>query len=139
VPSGIPPDCEALNLERETLRAWNKNNGNELLVAEAALALITLERCLRTAVGPRGKGKTLRTLLLQATDKKSGFLTIEGREEGVRVLANLRNLLLHGDFEAAGGSAEEYLRDSLTKDVAHAQAITDSFLVQLAKASEKSL
>jgi hypothetical protein len=134
-PPEIGNECRTLNLERETLRAWNKQNHNRLpvAVAEAALALITLERILRVAIGPRGKGKTLRTLLLQATDQKSGFLTIEGREEGVRVLANLRNLLLHGDFEASGEPASTYLAQSLVNRVAHAQRITDSFLQQLAK------
>ena len=114
-------------------------DNNRLPVAEAALALITLERILRVSVGPRGKGKTLRALLLQATDQKSGFLTIEGREEGVRVIANLRNLHLHGDFEAAGAHAAGYLAKHLSADVAHAQKITDSFLQQLEGFSEKSL
>jgi len=131
-------EIQALNAERKALREWNSTREDKCLLSEGAIALITLERALRIALGARGKGKTLRTLLLQATDQKSGFLTIEGREEGVRVIANLRNLLLHGDFEAAGAPAADYLAKRLEADVFHAQKITDSFLEQLGF-SEKSL
>lgn len=130
--AGFPLELER---ERRILADWNTRVKPEerLVIAEAAVLLVTLERLLRGAVGPRGKGKTLRTLLLQATDQKSGFLKIEGKEKAVKAAADLRNAIMHGDFEELAGEIPD---DQLFEAILMVRKLVESFQTQL---SEKSL
>ena len=87
-------------------------------LAQAALTLILLERSLRVAVGVRAEGKTLRTLLLQATDSRSGFLQFQGSNTALFSLSDFRNVILHGDFEegarlSGSASVEVYVQERL--------------------------
>jgi len=106
---------EYLLREIKTLPASNP-------LALAGLELIYLERSLREALGARSKGKTLRALLLQATDKKSGFLQFDGSNAELFAISDLRNTILHGCFEDGAKSCgaatiAAYFREHMPKQL----------------------
>ncbi len=83
--------------------------------AEGLLVLLALERFLRAVLGSDANERhTLQNLLEMATSAKRNLLTIPGtgtREQAIKAIAEVRNTLMHGNYEqAATGAGSQDVR-----------------------------
>jgi len=122
-------DLQYIVLELELLRKHNssfspgKSNDYRLLFSQVALTLLCLERFLRilpgveeAAIKRTKKGKkaaTLAEFLRGATDIK--ILAIKNKDEVIKQVTDVRNSILHGNFEQCArecnkNSVEEYFK-----------------------------
>jgi len=90
-----------------------------LLFSEGALVLIALERFLRVILGAEAKDTdTLPNLLEKATSERLKLLVLPApdRDVAIRQLKDVRNSLLHGNYEQAAAGANpsviEYFKSS---------------------------
>lgn len=102
------PELQHLVREWRLLREHNKqfavgdNQAALLLFAEGAVALVTLERFVRIALGKEtSETDTLYNLLEKAVSKRLLHLPWENQADGIRKLKDVRNTILHGNFEQA--------------------------------------
>jgi hypothetical protein len=83
--------------------------GKLLHFAEGLLTLLALERFLRAILGPDAKDQTLPNLLKMATSAKRKLLSIPGtwtRDQAINAITEVRNTLMHGDYERAATGAQ---------------------------------
>lgn len=108
-------DFQEVVRELYVLRAWNKrfkegdSQATLLLIAEAAIAGIAIERFLRAVLGVRATEKdTIYNLLQKATSGDPPLLVLPWNTQGngCREISNVRNTLLHGNFEQAAQQAK---------------------------------
>jgi hypothetical protein len=82
---------------------------NLLHFAEGLLVLLALERFLRAILGTKADDKhTLPSLLEMATSAKRNLLTLPGtwtREQAIEAITEVRNTLMHGNYEQAAKGA----------------------------------
>jgi|SRR5262249_38150651 len=82
---------------------------NLLHFAEGLLVLLALERFLRAVLGTKANDRhTLPNLLEMATSAKRNLLTIPGtwtREQAIKAVTEVRNTLMHGNYEQAAKGA----------------------------------
>ncbi|MGZ3652561.1 MAG: hypothetical protein ACXVB9_16395 [Bdellovibrionota bacterium] len=96
-----------LRRELAQLREHNRAGGDgSLWIAEAALALITLERFLRILPGVNAADKeSLPQLLQRAIDRRFLALPVEAGKDTIDRVRKLRNAILHGNYEQAAKQA----------------------------------
>jgi len=109
--------------------------------AEAALALITLERFLRIVLPAAeiASKDTLPNLLEKATSDRLKLLTLPGprsRTDVIEDVRRVRNALLHGAFEQAATlrnvpDLATYFKVQFQKDVSELVAITNHVVEQI--------
>jgi len=117
-----------------------------LLFAEAALILMTLERFVRAILGPDiTDTDTLYNLLQRAVSKKLLRLPYDDQDAGTRALKkllvslsgkNVRNTLMHGNFELAAreagcSSVDAYFQTVFAGEVEALYKVTDDLLGQI--------
>jgi hypothetical protein len=82
---------------------------NLLHFAEGLLVLLALERFLRAILATEANEKhTLQNLLEMATSAQRKLVTIPGtwtREEAIKAITQVRNTLMHGNYEQAAKGA----------------------------------
>jgi hypothetical protein len=107
-------DLQELFRELRWLREHNHAVANEvpqrnlLFFSEACLVLLSLERFLRILPGVNPTDKdTLPTLLEKATSKRLEILRLpaKDRKDAIRRIKNVRNTILHANFEQAAKEA----------------------------------
>jgi hypothetical protein len=79
-----------------------------LLFAEGAMVLLVLERFLRVILGADATERdTLISLLEKSTSERLGLLTLPHRDRATTIwqLGDVRNTLLHGNYEQAAAGA----------------------------------
>jgi hypothetical protein len=112
-----------------------------LLFAEGLLVLLGLERFLRVILGAEATdGDTLPNLLEKATSARLDLLMLPPwwtREETITAMKNVRNALMHGNYEQAAiqsgcRSREDYFRSSTyINEVETLRRILDGFCTQI--------
>jgi hypothetical protein len=141
-------DFQELVREHQLLRQHNLKfkegdpQGEVLLFAEGALVLIVLERFLRMILGPEaGEKDTLPTLLQKATGERLGLLSLLNlagpqREKAIKGISNVRNALLHGNYEQAAKHAgardvRDYFKNHYATDVEALHQLADFLVGQI--------
>ncbi len=111
-----------------------------LLFAEAALVLMTLERFLRILPGVVKKEKdTLFNLLESATSVSLNLLTFPAnitRTEVIKKVTDVRNAILHGNFEqvenqAGAKNKEQYFKTNFAADIEDLTNFTNGLFAQI--------
>ena len=112
-----------------------------LSFAEGLLVLLGIERFLRVILGAKATdADTLPNLLEKATSACLNLLTLPPwwkREETITALKNVRNALMHGNYEQAAKQSgrqhrEEYFRSSTyTNEVETLRRILHGFCAQI--------
>jgi hypothetical protein len=130
-----------LMLLRSHNQGFGPNNTQEqlLLLSEGAMTLVALERFLRMVLGNEaGDEDTLPNLLEKATGKRLHLLTLPGsdRERLIRALTDVRNTILHGNYEQAARNAgcsgiREYFQAQFAAEVETTFQITDALVKQI--------
>ena len=104
-----------------------------LLFAEGALIIIMLERFLRMLPGLRAKkGDGLGSLLKRAVDHKILVISDKHRKD----MVNIRNTILHGNFEQAAkqakvSSKEEYFKTQYVPKIERFYSFLDQLVDQI--------
>jgi len=108
------PEFQRLVQELMLLREHNRKpvikvNYQFFLFAEAALVLMALERFLRMVLQAEATDlDTLPTLLQKATSKRLNLFQFEEpekRDQWIREIKDVRNTILHGNYEQAAKQA----------------------------------
>ena len=111
-----------------------------LLFAEAALVLIAMERFLRIILpGEATDADTLPNLLEKATSKRIDLIRFHAstdRADAIRRIKDVRNSLLHGNYEQAARQAGcantlEYFQEQFTPEVEKLCQILDGMMKQI--------
>lgn len=108
-----------------------------LLFAEGAVVLLTMERCVRAVLGPDATdADTLFNLLQKAVSKGLLRLPWEVQEDGIRRLKEVRNTILHGNFEQAArqagcASVAEFFQTKFAGEVERLYEVGDSLFRQI--------
>lgn len=135
--------------ELELVRNHNKKFGEGdpqdslLLIAEGALVLIGLERFLRMIVPDAGESDTLANLLEKATRKRDPLIKLNGDRDTVKnQLADVRNTLLHGNYEQAAMQAgcddvSGYFKRVYASEVEALYKVLDSIVRQIDRRTGK--
>jgi len=118
-------EFKRMALELKRIRDHNvsfQGDSYELFfMAEGALTLLALERFLRMILGQDADEKdTLQNLLEKATSKSRDLIRLPGRldrDETIRRIVAVRNVLMHGNYEQAAAKAglsskDDYFRSS---------------------------
>jgi hypothetical protein len=138
-------DFQELVRELMLLRTHNQSfrdndpQARLLLFAEAAIVLMTLERFLRILPGVQATdGDTLPKLLSKATDDTRRVLELpaKDRKDAIRRIKDVRNTILHGNFEQAArqanvGSVREYFKTQFASEIETLYNITDGLVSQI--------
>lgn len=127
-----------LRRELAQLRAHNREGGDgSLWIAEAALALITLERFLRILPGVNAADKeSLPQLLQRAVDRRFLALPLGAGKDTIDRARKLRNAILHGNYEQAAKqagleSAAAYFRQRLQPELEFLFSLTNHLISQV--------
>ncbi len=108
-----------------------------LLFAEAAVILMALERFVRAILGADAtEHDTLYTLLQKAVSRNLIRLPWDDQEEGIRKLKDVRNTILHGNFEQAAAQAgctsvAEYFDTQFTAEIQRLGEIAEHLFGQI--------
>lgn len=139
---------EFQELVRELLlvRAWNLKfkegdpQNTMLMFAEAALVLIAMERFLRIIlVGEASDTDTLPNLLEKATSQRVDLIRFHAstdRLDAIRRITNVRNTLLHGNYEQAASRAgcadtTEYFQKQFAPEIEKLYQLLDGMVKQI--------
>ena len=138
-------DFQHLARELKILREHNKSfkEGDSqdrlLLFAEGAIVLLTLERFLRILPGVEATERdTLPNLLEKATSESRNVLVLsaENRQDAIKKITDVRNTILHGNFEQAAKQAgvkgtEEYFKTQYASEIETLYNLADSLVSQI--------
>lgn len=111
-----------------------------LMFAEAALVLIAMERFLRIILrGEATDQDTLPNLLQKATSKRIGlirFHTDTDPVDAIRRITNVRNTLLHGNYEQAAqrcglANTLEYFQKQFAPEVERLTELLNAMALQI--------
>ena len=108
-----------------------------LLMSEAALILVVLERFLRMIVPDGSEDDTLRNLLEKATSRTRRLLILPGdRDTVIGQMVDIRNTLLHGNYEQAAtqsgcSNVEEYFRTQFAPEVEGMYRLVNLMVAQI--------
>jgi hypothetical protein len=111
-----------------------------LMFAEAALVLTAMERFLRIILsGEATDQDTLANLLQKATSKRLDLIRFHAstdRDDAIRRIADVRNTLLHGNYEQArqrAGCANvlEYFQKQFTPEIEKLFELLDGMAKQI--------
>jgi hypothetical protein len=110
-----------------------------LLFSEAALVLIALERFLRMILGVEASDKyTLPNLLEKATSARLALLKLPApdRQQAILEVTNVRNTMLHGNYEQAAqqagcASVADYFKNQFTPEVERLYQVTNMLVTQI--------
>ena len=114
-----------------------------LLFAEGAVILMTLERFARAILGADATEEdTLYNLLQKAVSKGFILLPWDDQEEGIRRLKDVRNTILHGNFEQAAkqagcASVADYFGTTFAAEIERLYKITEHLFQQIDPATGK--
>jgi len=107
-----------------------------LMFAEAALVIVILERFVRAVVGDATDSDTIYTLLQRAGSK--GLLKVpwEDQEDGIRKIKDVRNTLLHGNYEQAArqsgcASVQEFFTQKFASEVEALTHVVNDLMGQI--------
>lgn len=113
-----------------------------LLFAEAALVLIVLERFVRAVVGDASDSDTIYNLLQRAVSR--GLLKVpwDDQEDGIRRIKDVRNTVLHGNYEQAArqsgcSSVPEFFKTKFASEVEALTHVVDDLMRQIDPATGK--
>jgi hypothetical protein len=136
------PEIQCLVRELQVLRAHNLqfNEGDRqdglLLFAEAALVLLLLERFVRAVLDDTKDNDTIYTLLQRAVCR--GLLRVpwEDQEDGIRRIKDVRNTILHGNYEQAARqsgqpSVAAYFKTQFAPEVERMTILVDHLFKQI--------
>ena len=107
------------------------------MFAEAALVVLVLERFLRAVLDPDvTDGDTLYNLLQRAVSKGLIVTPWDSQEDGIRRLKDVRNTILHGNYERAArdagcASVESYFKTQFASEVEAMFNVTDHLVRQI--------
>ncbi len=125
-------------LRRHNLRFKAGDRQDDLLLfAEGAVVLIVLERFVRAVLGAdANEGDTLFNLLQKAVSKKVLRLPWDDQDEGIRRLKEVRNTILHGNFEqaarqAGAASVADYFGGTFAAEIERLYQIVDFLFRQI--------
>jgi hypothetical protein len=115
--------------------------------AECALVLVTLERFLRMILETEAKEKdTLPNLLQKATSQRFALLNLPAhdRDRAITEITNVRNTLLHGNYEQAAqqagcASVADYFKGPFLSEVEAVYQLTNALVAQIDPATGKPL
>lgn len=136
-------DLQELVRELAILRTHNlreaekQTQGGLLLFAEAALTCITLERFLRILPGVAATDTdTFPTLLEKAVAYKILSIPRENVDKFKRAVKDIRNQLLHANFEQAAkanhhNSVEEYFKTDFAAEIEFVFKFTNKLFSQV--------
>jgi hypothetical protein len=108
-----------------------------MLVAEAGLVLMVLERFLRIIPGVNPAEKdTLPNLLEKATSKRLQLLVLDDRENAIKRITRVRNTIIHANYEQAMkdyglAHINEYFKIYFASEIEVLTKITDELLKQI--------
>ncbi|RYD84265.1 MAG: hypothetical protein EOP84_05975, partial [Verrucomicrobiaceae bacterium] len=139
------PEMQHLARELALLRVHNVQLTDDnvdreaLLMAEAAVVCMSLERFLRITLGPQVKaGDTLGALLDKAFSERLQLLQFPGHDVDAikKRLRLFRNAVLHGDYEAAAANAgcatiHEYFRTKFTPEIEEFYQTVNAMIAQV--------
>jgi hypothetical protein len=100
--------------ELELLRKHNlkfkqgDSQGTLLLIAEASVVCLALERFLRIVLADKADERdTLPNLLEKATSRRLNLISLpfDNQKDGIKRVVLVRNTLLHGNYEQAAHTA----------------------------------
>lgn len=138
-------DLQELVRELFVLRRWNlrfKDSDSQaefLLFAEGAIVLVVLERFLRAILGARATEKhTLYNLLQIATSGDDPLLRLPADDTQLLItqLKDVRNTILHGNFEQASQQAKcanvaEFFKTQFAAEIERLTRIVDALFKQI--------
>jgi hypothetical protein len=120
---------ELLLLRQHNFRCAEERTYDQLLhFAEGALVLIALERFVRIVLGSdASESDTIYNLLEEAVSRQLLILPWDDQADGIRKVKDVRNSLLHGNYEQAAreaecASVEEFFR--LSRFISEVEALT---------------
>lgn len=137
------PELQHLVREHQLLRNHNLTfkqgdaQDRLLLIAEGLVVLVLLERFVRIVVGTHAtETDTLPKLLEKAVSRKLLRLPFDDQQDGVRKLKNVRNTILHANFEQAArqagcASSAEYFQTQFAGEVETLAKISNALLEQI--------
>ncbi len=108
-----------------------------LLFAEGTLCLLALERFLRILPGLNAtERETLPKLLKKATHESQPLLRIADRDATIKRVVDLRNAMLHGNYEqaarlAGAASSADYFGTRYSSDVEWLYQFTHGVMAQI--------
>ena len=115
-----------------------------LLFAEGAVVLLTLERFMRAILGTDATdADTLFNLLQKAVSKNLIRLPWNDQEDGIKRLKDVRNTILHGNFEQAArqagcASVPEFFKTKFAAEIERLYEVTDGLFRQIDPATGRS-
>ena len=136
------PEIQQLVRELQLLRTNNlkfKEGDSQdglLLFAEASLVLLVLERFIRAILSDATDRETLRPLLRRAIERKLILLPWDDQEDGIGRLVDVRNTILHGNYEQAAkqagcSSVAEYFKTVFASEVEKVYQVVDHLFNQI--------
>lgn len=113
-----------------------------LLFAEGAVVLVTLERFVRAVLGARASDRdTLPNLLEKAVKDSLLHVPWDDQQDGIRRIKNVRNALLHGNYEQSAYqescSVDDFFKKKFASEVELLTKILDGFMRQIDPATGK--
>jgi hypothetical protein len=110
-----------------------------LMFAEAALVLTAMERFLRMIVADATDADSLYTLLQKATSRDRDLIRFAAdtdRDDAIRRITDVRNTMLHGNYEQAARNAKRadvatYFREQFTPEVEKLYQLVDGMVAQI--------
>jgi len=110
-----------------------------LLISEAALTCLALERFVRIVLGSdAAPSDTLYNLLQKAVSSRRRLLRLpwDDQEDGIRRVVNVRNTLLHGNYETAAqaegcATVAEYFKTKFASETERMFEILDHLMKQI--------
>jgi hypothetical protein len=134
-----------LQLVRDHNLQFKEGDSQEhfLLFAEAALVCLALERFVRAVLGPEAsETDTIYNLLQKAVSKKLFVVPWKDQEDGIRRIKEVRNSMLHGNYEKAARDAgctsvAEYFETTFASEVETMYRLTDFIVAQIDPATGK--
>jgi len=108
-----------------------------LMFAKVAVILMMLERFVRAILGPDvADSDTLYHLLQKAVSKQLLRMPYDDEQEGIRRLKNVRNTIMHANFELAArkagcASVDVYFREVFACEVETLYEITQHLVEQI--------
>jgi hypothetical protein len=128
-----------LHVLRDHNRSFKEGDAQDtlLLVAEGAMALIVIERFLRAVLqGEATESMTLFNLLEKALSKNLMRLPWDDQKVGIRTLTDVRNTILHGNFEQAArlsgcASVPEFFRTQFGREIEQLYKVADHLFRQI--------
>lgn len=137
------PEIQHLVRELQLLRSHNLRfqqgdpQDKLLLFAEGAVALIVIERFARAVLGSRAAANdTLFNLLQQAVRDGMFTLPFDNQQDGIQRIKDVRNTILHGNYEQASkqagcSSVAEYFKTQFASEVEQTYQIASYLFEQI--------